>query len=82
MGDKTSTRVIESEISVSGMVSSSSAIMIAQVANDEGHFISATGSSKKDNEDKFDFAVGQNLALARALEALAGKLRKKIGVFE
>lgn len=69
---------------IDGLVVQTTEVSIAKVQLDltDGTKIKAQGASKKDHIDRFNMDVGAGLALARALESAARKLRKRVRVAE
>lgn len=75
MGRQTKARSYDDQIKISGLSTSEATIVIVETEN--GNF-SASGTAKRGNGDKDYEPVGTSLALARALENLARKIRREI----
>lgn len=74
---QTKTFQVETTIEVSGLESQDAAIITVELDSEAGG-VTASGTAKRGNGDKYVPGVGNTLALARALESLARKLRREI----
>lgn len=74
MARHTKAEMIEFEIFCEGTTSSEATVVIAHFDD----LLSASGAAKRGRGDKHTPGVGQSLAVARALENLARKLRREI----
>lgn len=70
---------IQDTISVNGLVTGDAAIMVLSMRTSwNEHLFKVTGTAKRSPDDKANPVVGERLALARALESAAAKLRRSI----
>lgn len=78
MARESSTREVDDSLNLRGMVSSTAAVYIVEIRDELGQVLSASGTAKRNSTDKGHYEVGSSLAIARALENLARKLKREV----
>lgn len=75
---QTKTGKVLQPLLMSGMSSKDASIVVVEMEFEGGELITASGTAKRSAGDKYAQGVGEMLAMSRALESLARKLKKHV----
>lgn len=75
---QTKTGKVLQPLQMSGMTSKDASIVVLEMEFEGGELITSSGTAKRSAGDKYSPGVGEMLAMSRALDSMARKLKKHI----